>query len=85
MNVTELLLIIGSLCLYMFLAGNSIMMILEWKAKPSETGPKDIVTAIITILSKKENPDEYLKARFFTFGVIIMIFGAVVLSKLEGI
>ena len=61
------------------------MMILEWKAKPSETDPKDIVTAIITILSKKENPDEYLKARFFTFGAIIMIFGAVVLSKLEGI
>jgi len=83
MNEIELLLLVGYMCLYMFLGINSIMMLLEWKAKPTDSGPRDIVTAIITMHSKQENPSEYLKARVYTFGAFLMIFGAIILSKLE--
>ncbi len=84
MSEVDLLLIIGSLCVYMFLGFNSFMMILEWKAKPSESGPRDIFSAVQSMLSKQDNPNEYLKARFYTYGALLMILGAVILSKLEG-
>ncbi len=76
MSEVGLLLIVGYLCLYMYLAFNAMMMYSEWKEKSPE--PKNWVSITFNLLSKISNPSEYVKARVYIFGALSMIVGLMI-------
>lgn len=73
----KLWIIVCYLVIYMFLAINLIMMILERKLSKFNTAK--VIEEIFNMLGKERNPQEYLLARFYFFGTLVMLLGAVVL------
>lgn len=76
-GTTKLWIIVCFLIIYMFLAINLVMMLMERKLSQLETAKA--VEEIFSMLSKSKNPKEYLLARLYFFGSFLMLLSGVVL------
>ena len=76
-GTTKLWIIVCFLIIYMFLAINLVMMLMEIKLWQLETAKA--VEEIFSMLSKSKNPKEYLLARLYLFGSFFMLLSGVVL------
>ena len=76
-GTTKLWIIVCFLIIYMFLAINLVMMLMERKLWQLETAKA--VEEIFSMLSKSKNPKEYLLARLYLFGSFFMLLSGVVL------
>lgn len=73
----KLWIIVCYLIVYMFMALNFLMMLLERKLSQLETAK--VFDEIFNLLSKEENPKDYWLARFYFLGSSIMLLGGVIL------
>jgi hypothetical protein len=69
----EILLLLGWLLLYMFLAVQFILLALEKKVKMSLIPLSIDVRGLLSLLSEEQYPKDYKKARAFLLGAVILL------------
>ena len=76
-GTTKLWIIAFFLIAYMFLAINLVMMLMERKL--FQLGAAKAVEEIFSLLSKSQNPKEYILARLYFWGSLFMLLSGMVL------
>lgn len=76
-GTTKLWIIVFFLIAYMFLAINLVMMLMERKL--FQLGAAKAAEEIFSLLSKSQNPKEYILARLYFWGSLFILLSGMVL------